>query len=634
MKHMAQYAWLIPLLPLLAFVIISFLTSKAKTLSALVALASVGTSFIISVIILWQTILEPKTTELALDWLNLSWMGPIKGLNVQMGLLIDPLGAMMLFVVTLVATLVTLYSMGYMHGDEGYSRYFSYIALFTFSMLGLVISNNYFQMFVFWELVGLCSYLLIGFWFHLPSAADASKKAFITNRWADFGFMTGVILLFAHFGTFNFGKLANLIGGAGPSEAAFLTMAGLLVFMGPLGKSAQFPLHVWLPDAMEGPTPVSALIHAATMVAAGVFLLARGFILFEHSEIVMEVIAYVGGFTALFAASIALVQKDIKRILAFSTLSQLGYMVMVMGLGSLTAGMFHLTTHAFFKALLFLGAGSVIHAVHDQDIFNMGGLSKKMPITTWTFIIGSLALAGIFPLAGFWSKDEILLVASHTNTGLYILASVVAFMTAFYMFRLIFVAFFGEKRSDHHAHESSWVMTLPLVILAVFAVFAGLTNSPWFYETFGKSFGTFIFFGDEAEAPQINMMVAGASTILALSGIFVAWLVYFKKLVNTEKLAVKYSGVYNLLYNKYYIDNVYDWFFDNVMLLIGRIFDWIDHYIVDGIFDGFAGLMRALGNRLRFTQTGSLQNYALVMFAAVVIIVIFMNTPVLGGVIR
>lgn len=629
---MAQYAWLIPLLPLLAFVIIVSLTNKAKMLSALVALTGVATSLAISVAILWETMINPKTTEIALDWLNLSATGVFKGLNIQMGLLIDPLAAIMLFVVTLVATLVVLYSIGYMHGDEGFSRYFAYLALFTFSMLGLVISNNYFQMFVFWELVGLCSYLLIGFWFFKPSAADANKKAFITNRWADFGFMVGIILLFVKFGTFNFGKLATLIEGS--SDIAFLTLAGLLVFIGPVGKSAQFPLHVWLPDAMEGPTPVSALIHAATMVAAGVYLLARGFVLFESSHTVMLVIAYVGGFTAFFAATIALVQRDIKRILAFSTLSQLGYMVMAMGVGSLTAGMFHLTTHAFFKALLFLGSGSVIHAVHDQDIFNMGGLSKKMPITTWTFVLGSLALAGIFPLAGFWSKDEILVATMHHGyIGLYILASIVAFMTPYYMFRLIFVAFFGEKRSDHHAHESPWVMTLPLLILSVFTIFAGFANSPWFYHTFGASFGTLIYFG-EPEIPHLNYTVAGISTILAIAGIFTAWLIYVKKVVNTEKLAEKYNGVYQLLYNKYYIDSLYEWMFDKIMLVIGRVFDWVDHYIVDGFFDGMAALVRSLGNRLRFTQTGALQNYALVIFAAVIVIVIFMATPVLGGVIK
>lgn len=629
---MSQVAWIIPLLPLLAFVLIVFMTKKAKMASAVIALLSVAASLLISITVLLEKIADPKTTEIAVNWLTISSIGGNKGLTIQMGLLIDPLAAVMLFVVTLVATLVILYSIGYMKGDEGFSRYFAYLTLFTFSMLGLVIANNFFQTFVFWELVGLCSYLLVGFWFHKTSAADASKKAFITNRWADFGFMLGIILLFVTFGTFNFGELTNLI--ANSNNVAFITLAGILIFIGPIGKSAQFPLHVWLPDAMEGPTPVSALIHAATMVAAGVYLIARSYSLFYESHTLMTIVAYVGGFTALFAALIALVQRDIKKILAYSTLSQLGYMVMAMGVGSMTSGMFHLTTHAFFKALLFLGAGSVIHAVHDQDIFNMGGLAKKMPVTAWTFIIGALALAGIFPLAGFWSKDEILSAALQNRyVGLYVLGSAVAFITAYYMFRLVFTVFFNNKKSDRHVHESSWVMSLPLVVLSFFAVFAGFINSPWLYGLFHKSFGTYIFFG-EPEAPHVNMAVAGTSTVLAAAGIFTAWLIYQKKAVDTKLLAQKYSGIYNLLYNKFYIDNVYQWLFDKVMIVTGKAFDWIDHKVIDGTIDGFAGLVRISGEKLRLTQTGKVQSYALVLFAAVVLIVLFVFTPGIGGAIK
>ncbi len=629
---MAENALLITLLPLLSFIVIVFITKKSKMVSAMVALASIGASAILSIIVFIKTLGDRTPKEFSIEWLNIPSLGSFKGLHIEMGILIDPLSSLMLVIVTFIATLVVLYSLGYMKGDEGFSRYFAYLSLFTFSMLILVVANNYFQMFAGWELVGLCSYLLIGFWFHKPSAADASKKAFITNRWADFGFMTGIILLFVKFGTFNFGELAKLISGS--HGAAFLTLIAALIFVGPVGKSAQFPLHVWLPDAMEGPTPVSALMHAATMVAAGVYLIARGFILFESVHAVLTAMAYIGGFTAIFAASIALVQDDIKKILAFSTLSQLGYMVMAMGVGSVTAGMFHLTTHAFFKALLFLGAGSVIHAVHSQNIFEMGDIKSKMPITTWTFVIGSLALAGIFPLAGFWSKDEILsatLASGHVY--LYVIGTIVAFMTAFYMFRLIFIAFFGKKRTNHHAHESGWVMTLPLIILAVLAVFAGFANSPWFYNTFGQSFGTFIFF-EEAEVPHVNMAVAGVSTIVALAGIFTAWLIYIKKAVNTEALAKKYSGLYNLLYNKFYIDNLYLRVFDSVMMAAGKIFDLLDHKFIDGIFDGFARLLGITGKRARVTNTGNLQGYALVMFAAVVIIVIVMSTPLLGGVLK
>jgi NADH-quinone oxidoreductase subunit L len=629
---MVQSVLSIVLLPLLAFLVIVFLTKKAKMLSAIIAFLTVAGSFALSVKILIELLKNPKTVEEAIEWLNIPSIGAFKGLHIQMGILVDSLSAIMLIIVTLVAMLVVLYSIGYMKGDKGFSRYFAYLSLFTFSMLGLVVANNFFQMFVFWELVGLCSYLLIGFWFEKKSAADAGKKAFITNRWADFAFMTGIILIFIHFGTFNFGELGGLIPAV--KDVAFLTLAAILVLIGPIGKSAQFPLHVWLPDAMEGPTPVSALIHAATMVAAGVYLIARSYVLFESVHEVMLVMAYIGGFTALFAASIALVQRDIKRILAFSTLSQLGYMVMALGVGSLTGGMFHLTTHAFFKALLFLGAGSVIHAVHEQDIFKMGGLKNKMPITTWTFVIGSLALAGIFPLAGFWSKDEILSAAMSNNfIGLYVLGTVVAFMTSFYMFRLIFTAFFGKSQSGNHARESSLIMTIPLMLLAVLSITAGFINSPWFYETFGKSFSTFIFF-KKPEIPEVNLLVAGISTLVALSGIFAAWLVYSKKVVDAGKLAKRGNKLYLLLYNKYYIDDFYDWVFNRVMLLIGRILDGIDHYVIDGLFDGFARLVGFSGKKLRLTQTGYLQSYALVIFTAVIIIVLVMTTPILGGVIK
>lgn len=628
---MALNALLLTLLPLISFVVIVFITKKQKMVSAMVALAAVATSAILSINIFINVLKDKTPKEFSVDWLNIPSIGSFKGLHIQMGILIDPLSALMLIIVTFIATLVVLYSLGYMKGDTSFSRYFAYISLFVFSMLVLVIANNYFQMFVGWELVGLCSYLLIGFWFQKPSAADASKKAFITNRWADFGFMMGVILLFVHFGTFNFGELAALIPGA---KGAGIALIAALVFIGPVGKSAQFPLHVWLPDAMEGPTPVSALIHAATMVAAGVYLIARGYILFESVPQVLTAMAYIGGFTAIFAASIALVQKDIKRILAFSTLSQLGYMVMAMGVGSLSASMFHLTTHAFFKALLFLGSGSVIHAIEEQDIFKMGNLKEKMPITTWTFVIGSLALAGIFPLAGFWSKDEILSAAlSSGHTGLYVIGTIVAFMTAFYMFRLIFIAFFGKKRSDLHAHESSWVMTLPLIILAVLSVVSGFVNSSWFYNSFGQSFSTLIFF-KEAEVPHVNMAVAGISTIAALAGILTAYLIYIKNAVNTEKLANKYHGLYNLLYNKFYIDEIYSWVFNSVMLAGGKVFDFIDHKVIDGIFDGFARLVGYTGKKTRVMQTGYLQSYALVIFTAVVIIVIVMSTPLLGGVFK
>ncbi|MHB1420940.1 MAG: NADH-quinone oxidoreductase subunit L [Bacillota bacterium] len=618
------YAWLVPILPAIAFLIIVFIVRKMKLLSALTAIAAMAASLVISTGILWEvvksgTITVNNPVEYALTWLNMP------GLHIDVGVLIDPLSAVMLVVVTLVALLVEIYSLGYMHGEDGFSVFFSYLSLFCTSMLGLVISNNYFQIFFFWELVGLCSYLLIGFYLHKHSAVRANKKAFITNRVGDFGFMLGIFFLFLVFHTFNFGQLAQSMGSY--TNVGLLTLAAILIFIGPMAKSAQFPLHVWLPDAMEGPTPVSALIHAATMVAAGVYLIARGFIPFHQAPVAIEVVAYIGGFSAIFAALIALVQNDIKRILAFSTMSQLGYMVMALGLGSLSAGMFHLTTHAFFKALLFLGAGSAIHAVHSNDIWDMGGLYKKMKVTTVTFIIGAASLAGIFPLAGFWSKDEILAIAYEQNFGLFIVGSIVAFCTAFYMARLIIVAFFGGKRSDHHAHEAPPSMYVPLLVLSVLAVVVGFIGAP-FVE---HGFSSYVFFGEPHHlAPNYLIMVM--SNVLALLGVLLAWLVYGKQVISAESVKQKMLPVYNLLYNKFYIDEFYQWIFNKIVLPIGDIFNWNDRHIVDGFFDGIGNVTKRAGTKLRLTTTGALQNYALVIFAAVVLIVLWMAIPALGGI--
>jgi NADH-quinone oxidoreductase subunit L len=600
-----------------------------------VAIVAAGVSLALSISLLVGVLGAPTAAGVSagahasIEWLSIPSVGRFRGLTIAMGVLVDPLSATMSVIVSLIAFLVTIYSLGYMKGDPGFSRYYAYLSLFAFSMLGLVIADNYFQTFFFWELVGLCSYLLIGFWFEKPSASDAARKAFVTNRWADFAFMIGVLLLFVFFGSFDFGQLSTAIAGARGS--AMLALIAALIFVGPLGKSAQFPFHVWLPDAMEGPTPVSALIHAATMVAAGVYLIARGFVLFQSVSGVMETMAYLGGFTALFAASIAFVQKDIKRILAYSTLSQLGYMFMALGVGSMSAGMFHLTTHAFFKALLFLGAGSVIHATEEQDIFKMGGLGKKMKITAWTFVIGALALSGIFPLAGFWSKDEILYAAlSSGHVGLYVLGIAVAFMTAFYMFRLIFTAFGGKPAEHGHAHESGPAMTIPLVVLAVLSVFAGLIGSPWFQSVFGFSFGSFIFFG-QSEASHLDITTAAISTVVALSGIFLAWIVYGRKFLKAEKIASALGPLYRLLDHKFYIDEIYGFVFNKIMLGVGIVFDWVDHYIVDGLFDGLGAATRATGRKLRLTQSGRLQGYALVIFAAIAIAVVFISTDLLGG---
>lgn len=613
LQSVLSHTWLIPFLPFLAFALIGLLCHRWPKFSALLSILAIAGSFVFSVMAAFIVFTGPNDAvfEVAARWLDMP------GLRVDMGLLVDPLTAVMLVVVTTVALLVQIYSLGYMHGDPGLASYYSFQSLFAGSMLGLVISNNFGQMFVFWELVGICSYLLIGFWFGRDSAKEAAKKAFITNRVGDFGFLLGILFLQIVFGTLNFNELAGQV--AGYSNAAVLITISVLLFFGPMGKSAQFPLHVWLPDAMEGPTPVSALIHAATMVAAGVYLLARASFIFSSSAETMTLIAVVGGFTALFAASIALVQNDIKRILAYSTLSQLGYMVMAMGIGAMTAGMFHLMTHAFFKSLLFLGAGSVIHAMADeQNIWKMGNLNQKMPATTWTFVIGALALAGIPPLSGFWSKDEILLGAfAGGHTGLYILGSLVAFMTAFYMFRLIFVAFFGRNHGGETAHESPAVMTVPLVILAILAVVAGFVNTP----LMGNIFGHYISAPNAVHhEPSVSIMVI--SSLIALAGIFLAWLIYQKQVISHEALKERFSGIHKVLYNKFYIDEFYALLIKYCVDGTAKVLEWFDLKVINGAVNGLAHLTGRSGDGLKYAENGQVQTYAVYMYAGIVVLLI------------
>lgn len=608
-EWMVGHAWLIPLIPALSFVVIGLVLGKYPKLAGLWSIVSIGLSLagavIIAGVVFGQP--DPTTRELAVRWFSMP------GLKVEMGLLIDPLTSVMLLVVTIVATLVQIYSWGYMHGDPGFASYYAYQSLFAASMLGLVISNNLIQMFVFWEAVGLCSYLLIGFWFGRISAKNAAEKAFITNRIGDFGFLIGILLVQITFGTVNFGELSQSLHSV---AATTMVLISVLLLAGPIGKSAQFPLHVWLPDAMEGPTPVSALIHAATMVAAGVFFIARAYFIFQSTRSGMLAVAYIGGFTAIFAATIAVAQDDIKRILAYSTLSQLGYMVMAMGVGSMTAGMFHLTTHAFFKALLFLGAGSVIHAMEgEQDIWKMGGLLKKMPVTGTTFVIGSLALAGIPPLSGFFSKDEILSAALGNGfTGLYIIGTIVAFLTAFYMFRLIFTAFFGAEKT--HAHESPAVMTTPLVILSVVAVVGGL-----FAPIFAHYLPT-----PGAEEQGANYLVMVISTLVALLGIVLAWQVYGCKRWSREAMISRWQPVYQLLKHKYYVDEFYAWLGQNILQKGAAVLYWIDLNIVNGAVNGLARLTGSSGAGLRRLEVGRTQTYALVMVVGIMIILVALTT--------
>lgn len=637
---MLASSWLIPLLPLVAFASIVFFTNKRPKLSSYLSVGAVCVSFVLSVQVLFEVLKNPITSEFKFTWIDL------QGFTIQMGILIDPLTAVMLMVVTIVSMLVHIYSIGYMAGDPRFSRYFSFLSLFTFAMLGLVLANNFFEIFIFWELVGLTSYLLIGFWFEKKVAADAGKKAFITTRTGDLGFLVGIFLLVSAAGTFNFNQIFHQIE-AGSISTGILTISAILIFAGAVGKSAQFPLHVWLPDAMEGPTPVSALIHAATMVAAGVYLVARTMTLFAASSSAGLIVAIIGAFTAFLAASIGLVQNDIKRVLAYSTISQLGYMMLALGLVGLTAGTFHLMTHAFFKALLFLGAGSVIHAMHTNDIWEMGGLFPKMKITAITFIIASLSISGIFPFSGFWSKDEIFAVAAEYHPIFLLVAIIVAFMTAFYMFRLCFVTFFGKPRDKHkfdHAHESPKVMTIPLMILAFLSIFAGWLGIPWL----AKGYSSFVFFHHPHHAePKIWLMIL--STIVALSGIGLAYLIYYKGSISAEKLKEKFSFPYKLLFNKYYFDELYqaiiinpilnfanflfkfdlgiiDWLvnaFGNFTLFISNVKEWFDTNIVDGAVNGIAWIFKKACFSLRQIQTGYLSNYILVIFFGILLIILF-----------
>lgn len=620
MHDLYQWAWLIPALPFLSFLLIAFVTKRSKGLSSTVSILAILTALGLAIAIALgiiqsgaELVEHPAITNV--NWLN------IGGLTIDFGTVIDPLSAMMLFVVTLVASMVQIYSLGYMHGDKGWSRYYAYQSLFASSMLGMVLATNLLQLFIFWELVGLCSYLLIGFWYFKVSAREAAKKAFITTRVGDFGLLLGILFLYTKFGTLDFVALSaalstNLQDVAVVGTVSYVTIMAFLIFMGPLGKSGQFPLHVWLPDAMEGPTPVSALIHAATMVVAGVYLVARMYFLFDHaSPAALQFIAGLGAFTAIFSASIAIAQDDIKRILAYSTLSQLGYMMFALGVHSYSGSMFHLMTHAFFKALMFLGAGSVIHALHEkQNIWDMGGLWKKMPITGWTFFIGILAISGVPPFAGFFSKDEILANALHNGHPIiYGVGLFTAFLTAFYMSRLFFVAFCGSEKPENHPHESPYSMTIPLIILAIFSVIGGWAALP------DHNFAFFVHYG-EFEREAIDWGLAGISVLAGLLGIGLAYTIYIKKAIAAESIVASFPGVYKVLQNKYYVDEIFLWIIHNIMDGLAKVLYWIDIYIVDGIVNAIACITRSSGKLFRGTTTGQLQTYAMVFFFAVVVI--------------
>ncbi|MFN9668216.1 MAG: NAD(P)H-quinone oxidoreductase subunit 5 [Pseudanabaena sp.] len=656
-----QYAWLIPLLPLAAALIIGTglitfneSTNKLRSLWSVLSVSATGGAAVIAFNLLWSQIQGHTPYTYTFEWAQAGLF------HLNMGFVIDHLTSLMLVIVTTVAFLVQIYTDGYMAHDPSYVRFYAYLSLFTSSMLGLVVSPNLVQIYIFWELVGMCSYLLIGFWFDRKGAADACQKAFVTNRVGDFGLLLGLLGLYWATGTFEFTemgeKLTQLVESGGLSVGLAILFA-ILVFMGPAAKSAQFPLHVWLPDAIEGPTPISALIHAATMVAAGVFLIARMFPVFEEIPEVMNTIAWTGAFTAFLGASIAITQNDIKKGLAYSTVSQLGYMVMGMGVGAYGAGLFHLMTHAYFKAMMFLGSGSVIHGMeevvgHDPDVAQdmrvMGGLRKYMPITAITFFIGTLAISGIPPFAGFWSKDEILASTFKANPILWGIGFLTAGITAFYMFRMYFTTFEGDFRGTdkklvsnvkaensvgkeaqvddghghHHAskpHESPITMTFPLIVLAIPSILIGLVGTP-----LGNYFEYFIHAPSEklTEVPVEGFtpeffLMGGSSVGIGLIGISFAILMYLQKKIDPSAIAKSIEPLYKLSKNKWYIDEIYEAIFVIGSRRLARQVLEVDAKIVDGLVN-LAGFVTVVtGEGLKYFENGKAQFYALVIFIGV-----------------
>jgi len=609
--------WIAFFAPLVACVLITLLFLRNKTFSSLIAIAGILTSFICSCLVFTQIFQADPPAQLQQ---SLSWIA-IDSLTINFGFLMNPLAIMMLLIVTGVGSAIFIYSRGYMDEDPSSPRFFAFLSLFAFSMIGIVLSNNFIQLFIFWELVGLSSYLLIGFWYAKPSAADAGVKAFMVNRLSDFGFLSGIILLWSisdigNGRSFQFTDLVQVIPHLDPH---MLTIVALLLFCGVMGKSAQVPLHVWLIDAMEGPTPVSALIHAATMVAAGIYLLARTFFIFEPSSTALTVIGYTGAITALMAAILAVAENDIKRILAYSTLSQLGLMVMALGLGGPMQGMYHLTTHAFFKALLFLGAGSVIYALHhEQNIWKMHGLLRKMPVTGVTFLIGTLALCGIFPLSGFWSKDTILALAYTHNIVLYLIAATASGLTAFYMGRLFFVVFWGNasehEGGEHGPHESPLVMTIPLIFLAILSAIGGFIGIPHY------------LFPQEAPE-ELNMRVAVISSVIALLGLGFSYMIYGKRTA-TDPLATKLGSFYAVLQNKFYFDIVYGWYVDHIQQNVALFLSRFEREIIVRLcVGGLTNLARTGGKTFRYLQNGLVQFYALIfVLGAVFLFLVLIKT--------
>ncbi len=631
---MSDSAWLIPIPTLVAFLAIALGVRRSPSTSGWLTVGAVLVSFALSLKVFVET-LSGVRIEHSYDWLPVAIVSAVPT-NLQaafsLGFQVDALTATMLVVVSSVSLLVQIYSTGYMHGDRGYARYFASMSLFTTAMLGVVLANNFLAIYIFWELVGLCSYLLIGHWHERPEAAAAAKKAFLVTRLGDFGFLLGILLLFVQTGTLQVSAIAQMAANGQLPDPA-LTIGILLVFCGAVGKSAQFPLHVWLPDAMEGPTPVSALIHAATMVAAGVYLMARTFPILEHAPAALTIVAVIGGFTAFFAATMGLVSRDIKRVLAYSTMSQLGYMMLAIGVGAMSAGMFHLFNHAFFKALLFLGAGSVIHLVGTNDLFEMGGLRHRRPVAYVTMTVAALSLAGIFPLSGFWSKDEILVAVATTahlseagRTLLYLLALATVFLTAFYMFRVIFLTFGGRYRGHAHEHPEPWSMTAPLLILLIPTIVSGFWGSP----LFGNAFAGFI--DEHPLHTEFSFLTAATYQAVAGAGIWLAGMMYAGGRTEPGAYATAHlRPLHSLLDNRYYVDHLYNWAAGRLVLGIAWLAERFDTAVVDGAVNGIGATVVDLGSRLRRAQTGQVQTYAWVMFAGAITLAVAAALPFILG---
>ncbi len=636
---MIELIYLTILLPLAGFLINGIFGRKIKNEKAIGGIGSgaIGLSFIISLFAFFETLSLPVDNRQTIIPL-FNWLA-VGNLNVSFSFQVDQLSLVMAMIVTGVGFIIHVYSIGYMHGDKGFWRFFAYLNLFIFAMMNLILGDNFLVLFLGWEGVGLCSYLLIGFWydrkFEKSTASDAAKKAFVVNRIGDFGFLLGMFLIYLTFGSLNFNEVFSRAETFNIDQSVFNLIA-LFLFIGATGKSAQIPLFVWLPDAMAGPTPVSALIHAATMVTAGVYMVARCSILFASAPAIMTVVSVIGILTALFAASIGLVQNDIKKVLAYSTISQLGYMFLACGVGAFSAGIFHVMTHAFFKALLFLGAGSVIHAMHEeQDIQNYGGLKKYLPQTAVTFLVAALAISGIPPLSGFFSKDEILWY-SYANGGLvfWLVGVMTALLTAFYMFRLYFLTFEGKSRFSHdkHPHESPKVMVIPLMVLAGLSIIGGFVGIPeifsgehgnsfhnWLSPIFKSAERKLAIYGSHSHFEEILLMII--SVIGAASSIFFAKYVYTQKPNIAVRASKRFDKVYNLLWNKYFVDETYDATVVNPILKGSDSFLWkiADNKIIDGLVNATASIVDLISQRIRKIQTGVAQFYAVVMMVGIVI---------------